>query len=220
MKKRIIKINPKTLTFIIILMSIFSSIVNEVGYALLIPLAALLFLFNGRNPLAGIAAAFAGVAFGYSISFFVGSIDIDLIPYTQASARLIDSEFYVRMTSNLFIMIVSSFLIALIATLITEKIIVKKLGRYVAKTRDDLGQTKEIEYLDLQYEEEKKIKEEALQKKGLKSAKIVGIIVIILFVYMIIPGLPLSGMLLDLKQSAYVDQLFGKIHIFKMDLLI
>ena len=84
MKKRIIKINPKTLTFIIILMSIFSSIVNEVGYALLIPLAALLFLFNGRNPLAGIAAAFAGVAFGYSISFFVGSIDIDLIPYTQA----------------------------------------------------------------------------------------------------------------------------------------
>ena len=215
MKKRIIKINPKTLTFIIILMSIFSSIVNEVGYALLIPLAALLFLFNGRNPLAGIAAAFAGVAFGYSISFFVGSIDIDLIPYTQASARLIDSEFYVRMTSNLFIMIVSSFLIALIATLITEKIIVKKLGRYVAKTRDDLGQTKEIEYLDLQYEEEKKIKEEALQKKGLKSAKIVGIIVIILFVYMIIPGLPLSGMLLDLKQSAYVDQLFGKNSYFQ-----
>ena len=215
MKKRIIKINPKTLTFIIILMSIFSSIVNEVGYALLIPLAALLFLFNGRNPLAGIAAAFAGVAFGYSISFFVGSIDIDLIPYTQVSARLIDREFYVRMTSNLFIMIVSSFLIALVGTIITEKFVVKKLGRYVAKTRDDLGQTKEIEYLDLQYEEEKKIKEEALQKKGLKSAKIVGIIVIILFVYMIIPGLPLSGMLLDLNESAYVDQLFGKNSYFQ-----
>lgn len=78
-----------------------------------------------------------------------------------------------------------------------------------------MGQTKEIEYLDLQYEEEKKIKEEALQKKGLKSAKIVGIIVIILFVYMIIPGLPLSGMLLDLKQSAYVDQLFGKNSYFQ-----
>ena len=96
-------------------------------------------------------------------------------------------------------MIVSSFLIALVGTIITEKFVVKKLGRYVAKTRDDLGQTKEIEYLDLQYEEEKKIKEEALQKKGLKSAKIVGIIVIILFVYMIIPGLPLSGILLDLN---------------------
>lgn len=215
MKKRLIKLNPKTITFIVILVSVFSSIVNEVGYALLIPLSALLFLFNGRNPLVGIAASFAGVAFGYSISFFVGSIDIDLIPYTTAAARLIDSEFYVRMTSNLFIMIVASIIIALVGTFITEKIIVKKLGRYVSKTRDELGQTKEIEYLDLQYEEEKKIKEEALQKKGLKSAKIAGIIVIFIFVYMIIPGLPLSGMLLDLTQDTYVDQLFGQNSYFQ-----
>ena len=55
MKRRLSKFNPKFITFLIMILAIFSSIVNEVGYALLIPLGALLFLFNGRNPLAGVA---------------------------------------------------------------------------------------------------------------------------------------------------------------------
>lgn len=209
MKRKLAKINPKIITFIIFLLAVFSSIVNEVGYALLIPLGALLFLFNGRNPLAGIATAFAGVAFGYSISFFIGATDISLIPYTTRAARLIDSEFYVRMTSNLFIMIAACIIISIIGTIITEKIIVKKLGRYISKTRDELGKTKEIEYLDLQYEEQKKILEETKEKKGLKFAFVAGLLVILIFIYMIIPGLPLSGMLLDLTQEAYVNQLYG-----------
>ena len=97
----------------------------------------------------------------------------------------------------------------IVGTIITEKVIVKKLGRYIAKKTDDLGKTQEIEYLDLQYEEQKKIKEEAQEKRGLKYARITGIIVLVIFIYMLIPGLPLSGMLLDLEQTAYVDQLFG-----------
>jgi len=210
MKKKLTKINPKLITFLLIIIAVFSSIVNEVGYAVLIPIGALLFLFNGRNPIAGIAAAFAGVAFGYSISFFVGNMDMTLIPYTQNAVNLIDETFYVKMTSNLFIMIASSIIIAIVATLITEKYVVKKIGRYISKTKDDLDQTKEIEYLDLQYEEQKKLKEEESEKKGLKYALIAAIIVGIIFIYMIIPGLPLSGALLDKTQNAYAYQLFGE----------
>lgn len=209
LRRRILKISPKLVTFLLILIAIFSSIVNEVGYAVMIPLGALVFLINGRNPLAGIATAFAGVAFGYSISFFVGATDIALLPYTRAAARLIDETFHVSMTSNLFIMIISSFVLAAIGTFASETFAIKRFGRYTSKTRDDLGQTKEIEFLDLQYEEQKKLKEEANEKKGLRSALIVGIILFIIFVYTVIPGLPLSGMLLDLSEGAYVDQLFG-----------
>lgn len=210
MKRRLAKINPKIITFLLILIAVFSSIVNEVGYAVLIPLGALIFLFNGRNPLVGIAAAFAGVAFGYSISFFVGATDMSLIPYTQSAAKLIDDTFYVQMTSNLFIMIFSGLIISIIATIITEKYLVKKIGRYVSKTKDDLDQTKEIEYLDLQYEEQKKLKEEESEKKGLRYATYSALIVFIVFIYMIIPGLPLSGALLDKTQEAYAYQLFGE----------
>ena len=188
MKRKLAKINPKIITFILFLLAVFSSIVNEVGYAVLIPLGALLFLFNGRNPLAGIITAFAGVAFGYSVSFFVGSTDMSLIPYTMSAANLIDETFYVRMTSNLYIMIFSCIIISIIGTIITEKYIVKKVGRYVSKKKDDLDQTKEIEYLDLQYEEQKKIKSEVQEKKGLRYALYAAIIVMLIFIYMIIPG--------------------------------
>lgn len=209
MKRRLIKVNPRVITFIIITLAVFSSIVNEVGYAILIPLGALLFLFNGRNPLAGIAASFAGVAFGYSISFFVGSIDISLISYTTKAANLIDTSFYTQMTSNLYIMIITCIILSIVGTIITEKVIVKRLGRYISKKTDELGKTQEIEYLDLQYEEQKKIRQEEQEKKGLKYARITALIVLVIFIYMLIPGLPLSGMLLDLKETAYVDQLFG-----------
>lgn len=215
MKRRLVKVNPKIITFILFLLAVFSSIVNEVGYAILIPLGALLFLFNGRNPLAGIATAFGGVAFGYSISFFVGAMDIDLIAYTTRAAKLIDETYYVRMTSNLYIMIISCLILAIVGTIITEKFVVKKFGRYVSKTKDDLGQTREIEYLDLQYEEQKKIMEEEQEKKGLKYARIAAIIIFVIFIYSIIPNLPLSGMLLDLNQEAYVDQLFGSNSYFQ-----
>lgn len=209
LKRKLSKVNPKIITFILFLTAVFSSIVNEVGYAFLIPMGALLFLFNGRNPLAGIAAAFAGVAFGYSVSFFVGATDMTLIPYTMSAANLIDENFYVRMTSNLYIMIFSCIIISIVGTIITEKIIVKKIGRYISKTKDDLDQTKEIEYLDLQYEEQKKIKEEEKEKKGLRYAFLTSIIVLVIFIYTIIPGLPLSGILLDQTQTGYANQLFG-----------
>ncbi len=210
LKRKLARINPKLITFLLFLTAVFSSIVNEVGYAVLIPLGALLFLFNGRNPLAGIATAFAGVAFGYSVSFFVGATDMSLIPYTTAAANLIDETFYVRMTSNLFIMIFSCIIISIVGTIITEKYMIKKIGRYVAKTKDELDHTKEIEYLDLQYEEQKKIKEEEKEKKGLRYALVAAIIVIAIFVYMIVPGLPFSGALLDQSQDSYAYQLFGE----------
>ena len=209
LKRKLSKINPKIITFLLFLLAVFSSIVNEVGYAVLIPLGALLFLFNGRNPLVGIATAFAGVAFGYSVSFFIGATDMSLIPYTISAANLIDENFYVRMTSNLFIMIFSCIAISIVGTIITEKFIVKKIGRYVSKTKDDLDQTKEIEYLDLQYEEQKKIKEEVKEKRGLKYALITAIVIALIFIYSIIPGLPLSGILLDQTQESYAYQLFG-----------
>jgi len=215
LRRRILKLNPTIITFLLFLVSIFSSIVNEVGYAIMIPLGALVFLINGRNPLSGIATSFAGVAFGYSISFFVGSTDISLLPYTKVAAHLIDDIFHVSMTSNLFIMIFSCFVLAIIGTIVTEKIIIKKIGRYTSKTRDDLGATREIEFLDLHYEEQKKLKEEALEKKGLRRANIVSIVIILIFIYMIIPGLPLSGTLLDLEQNAYVNQLFGEHSYFQ-----
>lgn len=207
MKRHITKLNKRTATFLLIFIATISTLINEIGYVVLIPLGAMLFLAYDRNPLAGIVAAFSGVAFGYGVTLFVGSIEVGLIPYTTTSARLIDSNFHVSLTSNLFFIIIASILLSLIGTIIIEKIIVPRMGRY--KEKKDLTKTEEIELIDVEIEEQNKIEEDKYEKTGLRYALITGIIVVLLFIYMIIPNLPASGMLLDMNETTYLNQLFG-----------
>ena len=91
-KRCLIKIDNKILTFIVIFLATISSLINDVGYVILIPISAMLFLLNNRNPHLGIIAAFAGVSFGYGVSIFVGSMEVNLIPDTTTAARLIDAS--------------------------------------------------------------------------------------------------------------------------------
>lgn len=204
-KRVTLNIDNKKLTFILILIAIFSSIINDVGYVVLIPLAALLYLANGRSPLLGIVAAFCGVSFGYGATLFVGSMEVNLVSLTTSSARLIDPTFHVSLISNLFIIIAFSIILAVIGTIVIENLVVKKLGKY----RLSLEETQELEKLTFPVEEQKKIELEINEKKGLKHAYIVGLIIIVLFIYMIIPNFPGSGMLLDMKETTYLNQLFG-----------
>lgn len=204
-KRVTLDISNKHLTFILILVAIVSSLINDVGYVVLIPLAALLFMANGRSPLLGIVSAFSGVAFGYGSTLFVGSMEVNLISLTTSSARLIDPEFHVSLTSNLFIMIAFTIILALIGTIIVENVVVKKLGKY----KLSLEETQELDKLSFPIEEQKKIELEINEKKGLKYSYIAGFIVILFFIYTIIPNFPASGMLLDMKEKTYLGQLFG-----------
>ena len=204
-----LKINNKIITFLLILIAIFSSLINEVGYVILIPFAALVFLANGRNPLLGITAAYCGVSFGYGASLFAGSTEIALVPITEMAAKLVDSDFHVSMLSNLFAIIISTIVLAFVGTYIIENIIVKKIGKYKIKEEDVAGETKEIKIEEMAIEEQKRLEKELHEKKGLKYASIAGLILIIMFIYMIIPGLPGSGLLLDNNNFAYIDKLFG-----------
>jgi len=199
---------PKFLfTFIVIFLATVSSLINEVGYAILIPLAALIYFMNNRNPILGIVTAFCGVSFGYGISLFVGSMEMSLINYTRDSARLIDETAHIALTSNLIFIVVTSFLISIIGTVIIEKIIAPKIGKY--KKDDDLSQTEKYHSFDLEEEEQRQIEQDKYEKRGLRYALVVSILFAVFLVYALIPGLPFSGVLLDLKENAYVYQLFG-----------
>ena len=211
-RKNTLKLNNKFITFIIILLGIFSSLVNDVGYVVLIPLAALIFVANKRSPLLGIATAFCGVSFGHSISLFAGSLDVNLVQQTELAARLIDSTYHVPLLSNIFIMIASSIILAVVGTVAIETLVVKKIGKY--RNAEELENTMEISDL-VSLDDKEKIEMEYSNKKGLRYAYIVGIVMIIIYAYMIIPGLPHSGLLLDMDEYAYVNQLFGENSYFQ-----
>lgn len=209
LKRKTLGMNNKTITFILIFVATISSIINEVGYVILIPLSALIFLANGRNPLLGIVASFCGVAFGYGATLFAGSTEINLVPITIDAAYLIDSEFHVSMLSNLFAILISTVVVSIVGTFIVENILLKKIGKY--KTSDDEvnSETREIKLDAVAAEEQKRIELDIREKKGLKNAFIAFLVIIFIFVYMLIPNLPGSGLLLDMNESAYINQLFG-----------
>ena len=207
-KRSTIKIDNKKITFFIIFLATVSSLINEVGYVILIPLAALIFEANGRNPLLGITAAFCGVSFGFGATLFAGSTEIALVPITEQAAKLIDSTYHVEMLSNLIAIIISSIVLSIVGTIVIEKIVAKKIGKY--KVEEETGsETKEIKLENMEEEEQKRLEQDLYEKKGLKYALIFSIIFVIAFIYMLIPNLPFSGLLLDKGSNIYIDQLFG-----------
>ncbi len=126
----VIKAPKRLLTFVIVFAGILSNTASEVGYVLLVPLAAVIFLAVGRHPIAGLAAAFAGVSGGYSANLLLGTIDPLLAGLSEEAARIIDPTYQVNPAANYYFMAASTFFIALAGTWVTEKIVVPRLGKY------------------------------------------------------------------------------------------
>lgn len=212
LSKRIFKKISKTqMTFIIIFLGVISSIINEVGYSLLIPLAAILYESQKRNPILGIVTAFCGVAFGYGVSIFIGSQEISLIPYTKLAAELIDTNIHISLTSNIFFIIISSILVSIIGTIVISKLISPKIPKYHFKDKvtGETLKTTEIVLTDIEEEEKEKIIKEKSEKRGLKFSLVTLIVLMLALIYMLIPNLPGSGLLLDTSEKIYLNQVFG-----------
>ncbi len=207
-KRRTLSINNKTLTFIIIFLATVSSIINDVGYVILIPVSALIFLANGRNPLLGITAAFCGVAFGYGATLFAGSTEISLVPITESASLLVDGTYHVEMLSNLFAIILSSVVVSVVGTIIIENVVSKRIGIYKSDS-DEVSFTKEMNLEEVSYLEQKRIDNEKNEKNGIKNVSITFVLILLFFIYCLIPGLPFSGLLLDMNEKAYINKLFG-----------
>jgi aminobenzoyl-glutamate transport protein len=126
----VISAPKKLLTFVIVFSGILSNTASEVGYVLLVPLGAIIFLGIGRHPIAGMAAAFAGVSGGYSANLLLGTIDPLLAGLSQEAARIIDSEYMVNAAANFYFMFVSTFFISIAGTWVTEKVVIPMLGEY------------------------------------------------------------------------------------------
>jgi aminobenzoyl-glutamate transport protein len=84
----------------------------------------------GRHPVAGLAAAFAGVSGGYSANLLLGTIDPLLSGLSEEAARIIDPDYTVSPACNYYFMFVSTFVIAAAGTWVTERLVVPRLGEY------------------------------------------------------------------------------------------
>lgn len=188
------KTSRKFITFSVVLLGVITSLFFEVGYVILIPVAAILFMNLGRHPSAGICAAFAGITFGYGANVVINGLDDILYTYASDATKILDSSYKINFSGNLFVMIISTFLISYVGMIVTEKFIIPKLGKYNFDENDpDINRTLTKK-----------------EKKGVIISLLAISIIMIILIYCIIPGLPFSGLFLYLKDDLYIRQLFGE----------
>jgi aminobenzoyl-glutamate transport protein len=177
----------RILTFVVVFAGILSNTASEVGYVLLVPLSAIIFLAVGRHPIAGMAAAFAGVSGGYSANLLLGTIDPLLAGLSQEAAQIIDPQYVVNPAANYYFMFASTFLIAAAGTWATEKIVEPRLGKYEG------SETEEIKRLS---------KEE---KKGLRYALFTAVVLIAVMLWGTVPA---NGFLRDAETGSLLHSPF------------
>jgi aminobenzoyl-glutamate transport protein len=193
LKLMVISSPKRLLTLVIVLAGVLSNMASEIGYVLLVPLAAIIFSSVGRHPLAGLAAAFAGVSGGYSANLLLGTIDPLLAGISEEAARLVIADYKVNPAANYYFMAVSTFFIAFAGTWITEKLVEPRLGKYKS------GEMKE----DPENESIQKLSGE--EKRGLKYA---GVATLLMILFILAGTIPESGFLRNAETGGLLHSPF------------
>jgi len=129
--RKIVIVAPRrAITFIIVAMGVLSSVASDAGYLVLIPLGAAAFHSLGRHPIAGLAAAFSGVAAVFGVNLIITPIDGVLTEITNDAIHLLNPGLSIYLTANLYFSFASSILLCIACTVITERIVEPRLGVY------------------------------------------------------------------------------------------
>lgn len=188
------KAKKKVITYVIVLICLIASIMDNLPFIAFIPLSALIFKYGKRNPNIGIIASFAALTCGYGLSIFFTSVDSSLAKLTVNAAHMLDANFTFGTFSLMLIMVVAILVMSFVITEITENYIVRKLPKYEFEEDETISEDKELTKGEL---------------KGLVLAALGSLAYLIIFIYNIIPGLPFSGNFLNYSENLYIDKLFG-----------
>src|SRR4051812_10173287 len=144
-RKLVAASSPSMLTFIIVLLGMVSSVASDAGYIVLIPLGAAAFLSVGRHPIAGIAAAFAGVAAGFGVNFLITPLDGVLTEITNDASALADPNAHIDLAANLFFGIASALFVTVLLPFVTARFVENRMGTYDPSQASDEPQDEAAE---------------------------------------------------------------------------
>ncbi len=146
------RIKGSRVTFMVVMTGIISNVASDIGYVLVIPIGGVIFHSLGRNPIAGMAAAFAGVSGGFSANVLISSTDVLLSGISTSAAGIVDPTYVVDTLSNYYFMCASTIIIAAVGTFITNRVIEPRLGVYDGNVPiEPLNPLTELEHKGLLY---------------------------------------------------------------------
>jgi len=188
--RKMVAVTPGAwLTFVIILVGGLSSVATDAGYLILIPLGAAAFLSVGRHPVAGVAAAYAGVSASFAVNILIAPLDALLTEMTNEAIAIVDPNRSITITANWYFSIVSLLAMAVVMTLVTARIIEPRLGAY--NPRQALGHAPGEE-TDMPTPDDAPEVDPVAEGRGLRSSLIwflIGLAIVLVFT--LPPGAPL-----------------------------
>lgn len=168
----------------VMFVGIISTIIGDYSYTMLLPIAGILYKYIGKDSSLGVLTMFIAITIGYGTGLIYNYQAYELVNITELSAQSIMSDYNYNLSSNIFVLLVSTIILTIVGTVILEKFS-KKYTRN--EETDNLNTS----------------------KKASKITLIAFIIMLVIVIYFIIPGLPLSGILLDRTATTYIAKLFG-----------
>ncbi len=175
------RVPERLLSPLVVFLGVNSSLAVDAGYVVLPPIAAALYFTAGRSPLAGIAAAFAGVAGGFGANLLITGLDPMLAGLSEAGAHLVDPSYRVAATANWWLMIASTFLVTAVGWFVTDAIVEPRLRR---EGRGGASAGVECETPVLS----------AGDRRGLRAGLIaLALVLTAIFAAVLVPGAPLHG---------------------------
>jgi aminobenzoyl-glutamate transport protein len=175
------KVSPRWVTFALAFTGMVSHVASDAAYVVLIPLGALAFRAVGRSPILGIVVAFVSISAGYDASPLITPTDAILSGLTTAAAQTIDPSYSVTPLANYFFSLASSVVLAVVITLVTEKVLAR---RAEAMPVDDDADEDDLGSLQLSRQE----------RRGLRAAFIALAVFVAALVLAVLPASsPLRG---------------------------
>lgn len=129
MRKTMLGAPTRIVTFAIALIGICGNIASDAAIVIIPPLAAMIFMSLGRNPIAGIAIGYAATTGGFSANLFPAGTDALLSGLTNEASKIVGAP-EIALTANWYIMVVSTFILAFVVSIMSEKYLEPRLGKY------------------------------------------------------------------------------------------
>ena len=192
------QVKTSTLIFFTVLIGIASTIVGEYSYIVLLPLVGVVYKYASRNAMVGILTMFLSIGLGYGLGLIFNYDEHLLGTLTQAAASLdVDKNYKYNLLSNIYILITGTVILSFLLSIIIKSTILPKFDEITHYEKEEVNDS----------------------KKAFAITNIVFFVMLAIIIYMIIPSLPGSGLLLDKNAPNYISSLFSNNSPFSNSLI-
>jgi len=122
---------PKKLIFpVIFIIGACGNIGSDAGIVIVPPIAAIIFMQMGYNPIAGLIAGYAGATAGFTANFFIAGTDVLLAGISSEITMHMNDVPEVSATANWYFMIASTLLLGIGGSFIVKRFTIPRCSRF------------------------------------------------------------------------------------------